>query len=121
MRHMLPLILLLCLPSCVPCGDDIDLGDLCVPGACLPPEPAEIYGPCEQGACNGSCLSTPSGDVCTDVGCGQDQDCDQCSPGGAKVRCVAGQCLVPCTLTNNHCPEGMVCDDPTNVCVWPMK
>lgn len=110
--------------AAVACGgqdcDDVEITDLCVPGACAPPKPAEVYGPCDANGCIDMCLPLGSGSVCT-AACEDASDCDPCSPDGAKVTCISGQCVVQCTLGGATCPIGMFCDLPTNFCAWPFK
>lgn len=87
---------------------------------CGPPAPAEVYGPCDGGACAGTCLLLGGNSVCTTT-CEDVSDCETCSPDGAKVTCVARQCVVQCTLGGATCPAGMLCDAPTNFCAWAAR
>lgn len=124
MRPILRFLLLLsALLSCGgDCDDDGMRDEICVPGTCADPAPAEVYGPCDAGACEDMCL--PAGDGTADVcaaPCGSAADCDPCAPEGGLVACVQGQCVVRCRLTSApECPEGMVCDWPSALCMWPM-
>lgn len=108
------------------CGDSSEgtTGTSTGAGECLPSGPALPFGPCGPG-CSGDICVDPigDGDVCA-VACSSEADCDAgvtCTPDGAAPACILGWCVIPCSAASAACPEGMACDVPTNICVWPTE
>lgn len=83
--------------KCAGWPQNCESGSVCYQNTCIPcGGPGEIC--CQLGSCDGStCKSQPSGPKLCDGTCGQ-----------------AGQ---PCCGANDHCDNGNVCDDLTDICV----
>lgn len=122
--------------QCVPCIDSGDCfdGDLCVNGACVPPDGCTDRSTCGDLACiSGRCAPcTSAGDCganfdcdagrCIDVGgCSNDTECQVFSPGHwcnpSNRQCEWG-CLpgVSPSCGQNCCPSGQVCNTTTRAC-----
>lgn len=90
-------------------------------------EPGILFGPCIDNACAGDlvCFTAKSGDMCVPLfnptvpGPADDWSVTECATKVGALACIfeVGACLIACEPSD--CEAGTVCDESTDLCVWP--